>query len=255
MTISVSTNKEGATSLYVNDLLSSVDSIVWHELVIIPGDELITCYGILSGASVGLTNYKNKEWLPEGNKVSLKVYGGKTKQAYNKEAGKYQDTPVTKDELHLYSLLRQELDTHGGCRLKGFISPWVNPYYWEFSVNPVDAPRAKKINDETVSLSPIVGQGVLTDGEIDAFKATVGVAKKAYSGSYSKGETEADRLAARMSFFATQMGEICEFKGLYDLSNQIVGIRQESANMSHDKMLEVTIAQTIEFTKLILGDN
>lgn len=254
MTISVSTNKDGRTSLYVNDSLSSVDKIVWNEFVIIASDEAITCYGILSSTSVGLTNYKNKEWLPGGSKASFKVYGSKTKQSYNKDVGKYQDTPVTQDELHLFSLLKRESDTHGDCRLEGFISPWINPYYYDFAKNPADAGRAKKINDETVWLTPIVKPGILTDDEIETFKSTLGATAKKYgSGSYLKGETESERLAARLTFFTTQMAEVCEFKSLYDLSSQLVSIREGSDKLSPDQLTEGTINQTIEFLKLILG--
>jgi hypothetical protein len=253
MSIAVSTNKEGVTALYINDSLSSVDSIVWKEVVIIPSDEIITCYGILSADSIGLANYKNKEWIAEGSRASLKVHGSKTKQAWNKEAGKYLDTTVSKDELHLYSLLQQELDRHDECSLKGFISPWVNPYYWEFCSNPQDAPRAKKINDEIVSLSPVVGSTLLTRDEINTFKAAASSSKKAYSGGYSKGETESERLAARMNFFSTQMSEIFSFTTLYDLSGQIVAIKPGTESMLPEAILELTIAQTIELTKLILG--
>lgn len=256
MTISVSTNKENNTSLYINDSLSSVDTIVWNEVVILPSDESITCWGILSGSSVGLTNYKNKEWKPEGSKASLKIYGTKIKQAYNKEAGKYQDTPVHEDELHLFSLLKQISDVHGDCHLKGFISPWVNPYYYDFAKDPADAARAKKINNEIVSLSPIVGVGTLTDSEIDTFKFALGATKKAYgSNGYSKGETEAERLAARMVFFTTQLSEVCEFKNLYDLSNQLVSIREDSEKLSADKMLEQSTTLALDLVKLILGNN
>lgn len=253
MAISVSTKKDGSTSLYINDTLSSVDKIVWHELVIIASNELITCYGILSNASVGLVNYKNKEWGPENSKVSFNVYGGKTKEAYNKDAGKYQETLVSRDELQLFSLLKQVSDTHNECHLKGFISPWINPYYYDFAKDPTDALRAKKIIDDTVSLSPIVGLGILTESEIDTFKASLGAVKKYGSGNYSKGETESERLAARLAFFTAQMADACEFKSLYDLSGQLVSIREESDKLSTDQLTEKSIALTIKFLELILG--
>lgn len=255
MAISVSTNKDGATSLYINDNLSSVDRIVWEECVLFQVEDSIICWGLLSKDCVGLTNYKNKDWQPAGAKVSLKIHGGMIKQAWSKDAGKYQDAPVPRDELTLYTFLSNILVAHDDCHLKGFISPWINPYYYEFVTSQTDAPRAKKILDETVSLLPIVGEGRLTTAEVvEVGKTLQSVGKKAYGGgNYAKSETEAERLKARLDFFTAQMSEVCEFKSLYDLSQQLASIRPANKDLSTDELLDKTIIQTVEFITLIIG--
>jgi hypothetical protein len=254
MTISVSTNKDDLTSLYLNESLSSVDNIAWKEMKLIPHDEYMICFGILANGCVGLTNYKNKNWTPLDSKVSFKVHGGKTRQIWDKESSKYKDTAVTVDELHLYSLLKKVSDVHGARHLTGFISPWINPYYWDFAKNPEDTARANKINDEIVFLRPIAETDyILLENDIDTFKTLLGATKKASGGGYSKGESEYERLDARLKFFTAQMTEICEFKNLYDLSEQLASISEGSAALSPDKLVELSIAQTINFIELILG--
>lgn len=257
MTISVSTNKEGATALYVNnDSLSSVDAIVWHEAVLLHNavDQTIVCFGFLSDKSVGLINYKNKEWKAEGAKVSFKVYGGKSKRSWDKETQGMKDVVVHQDELHLYQLLEAAINTEGESSvLTGTISPWVNPYYWDFAKNPQDKHRADKIDEEIVYFKACASPTLLTSSEIESFSASTNSAKKSYSAS-TKQESEAERIKARMDFLTIQLSDACEFKSLYDLASQIVSIAEGAEQLSADKLLELSLAKSVDLISLILGN-
>ncbi|WP_377478897.1 MAG: hypothetical protein P2A85_09140 [Microcoleus anatoxicus] len=248
MSISVST-KDNFYALYLNESVVANDRIVWQELVLISNDDTITCYGVLSADSLGLVNYKDKTWYPNGKKAVLKVNGSQEKDAWDKEESKFKKIPTPKDELLLYKLLRKAVEQHPQTHFVGHISPWLNPFYWEFLEEDANSPRAHKMHDDLVRLSPCT-QTLLTQSEIDVFTASMPKAKS-YGGF--KGETESSRIKARMDFLTLQMADVAQFRDLYDLACQIVMASESSEHLTPIKILELSIAKTLELTAIILG--
>jgi hypothetical protein len=247
MSISVST-KDSFYALYLGESTVANDRIVWQEVALISNDDTITCYGVLSADSLGLVNYKDKAWYPNGKKAVLKVNGSQEKDAWDKEESKFKKIPTPKDELLLYKLLKKAIEQHPQTCFTGHISPWLNPFYWEFLQEDANSLRAQKMQDDLVCLNPCT-QTLLTQSEIDAFIASMPKAK--YGGF--KGETESSRIKARMDFMTLQMADVAQFRDLYDLASQIVMATEGSEHFTATKILELSIAKTLELTAIILG--
>lgn len=250
MAISVST-KDNFYSLYVGDSVVSTDRIVWREVALIPGDEMITCYGVLSEDSLGLVNYKDKTWYPRDKKAVFKVNGSQEKDGWDKEESRFKKVSTPQEEILLYSLLKQAVEQNSQTHFVGHISPWLNPFYWEFLKENPNSDRIKKMHETLAFLAPC-SQTLLTEKEVSAFAATTGSKFKSYGNTF-KGETEAARIKARLDFLTLQMTNATDFKDLYDLASQIVMISEGSEHFSSTKILELSIAKTLELATIILG--
>ncbi|XZN93239.1 MAG: hypothetical protein ACM65M_10620 [Microcoleus sp.] len=248
MSISVST-KDNFYVLYFGESTVANDRIAWQEVALINNGDTITCYGVLSADSVGLIKYKDKTWYPDGKKAVLKINGSQEKDGWDKEESKFKKVPTPKEELLLYDLLKQIVEQNPQTCFAGHISPWVNPFYWEFLKEDANSPRVHKMREDLVYLCPCT-QTLLTHSEIDAF--AISVSKTKSYGSF-KSETESNRIKARMDFLTLQMADVAQFRDLYDLATQIVMASEGSERFTATKILELAIAKTLELTAIILG--
>ena len=251
MTINVSINKEGNTTLYVNtDFIVSTDTIHWQELVLKVTDTEVICFGILSAECRGVSSYKEKDWKPAGKKVTYRVYA-QEKQQWDKDTSKYITIDVSKDEALLYKTLSAKAKELDGEILAGNITPWVNPFIYELdTTDSQNAAMIQKLINQLTSLTVHPGPHELTQAEIaTAFDSTF-TSKK---GTYSQPEFESERLQARYNFFRAEIEEMFEFTSLDNLAGQIIAVKSGAETATASQLLDDSIETTFELLKIVMG--
>lgn len=253
MSISVSINKEGKATVWGNpEFNTSKDVLHFKEVVLCKTDTEVTCYGILTSASVGVSCTKDKDWKPGGARVSYRVFA-KEKQQWDKEASKFVTTKVHDDEALLYKVLSDVCGRFPQQTiLTGNIVPWVNPYLWELDARDANnVELIKKLTKQLETLHEAVAPFELTEAEIATAlePATPGNKK----GTYTKPETESERLKAREIFFKEQLAELFEYKDVYDLACQIEATKANSEVRSPSELIENSVATTLKLLSIIMG--
>jgi len=251
MSINVSTNKDGQTSLYANpDFCISTDTIHWKELVLKATDTEVICFGILSAECRGVSSFKDKDWKPEGKKVTYRVYS-KEKEQWDKNTSKYIVAAVNKDEALLYKMLSAKAMEFGEKILVGNVTPWVNPFIYELdATDVVNLPMIQKLSNQCVQLDLHPEPHELTQSEINALQESTGTKK----GTYSKSETEAERLQARYTFLCSHFEEVFDdCTSLADLGSQIAAAAENAGQLAPDKLLQNSVEKTIELLKIVMG--
>jgi len=253
MAINVSINKEGNITLYVNtDFIVSTDIICWQELILKDVGTEVICYGILSSECRGVSSYKDKDWKPEGKKVTYRVYS-KDKQQWDKDTSKYITVNVSKDEALIYNRLSYKAKEFEGKILTGNITPWVNPFIYELDASDTaNLPMIQKLTNQIALLTVHTGPYELTQANLDAMIESTAFTKK---GTYSKPETEAERLQARYTFLCSQFEELFTgYDSLADLGTQISATAEGSGSLTSGQLFENSVEKTIELIKIVMGN-
>jgi hypothetical protein len=219
MTISA-TVKDDNVNLYVYyESLSNTDSVYWKEVALFRNEETITCYGILSSASVGVVNFKEKTWRPDFQIAILKFNRAK-RQQWDKDAGKFVTVEVCQDEAKLYAIFSKVEQLFSNQILTGSIKPWINPMYWDLGCEQEsEIALAEKIINSTSSLSKAQEPCRLTPSDLSAAREAAN--KKYGSGGYSKGESTADKTASNLAFLRAQFDGITKFQSIHELAQAI----------------------------------
>ncbi|MGB7708792.1 MAG: hypothetical protein WBL95_04460 [Microcoleus sp.] len=219
MTISASV-KDGTISLLVYyESLNNTDSVYFEEMVILRNEECVTCYGVLSSASVGVVNFKERTWRPDSQIVTLKFHR-KQKQQWDKDSNKFVTAAVVMDEAKIYSLLMKYGEATEGKVLCGSIKPWINPMYWELGTDSEsDIALAERFIKTVFSLTPVEFRKKLKDTDIASAREQAN--KKFGSGGYSKSENTSEKIAANLAFLRAEFNGIFEFKNVRELAEGI----------------------------------
>ena len=254
MSISVSINKEGKATVWGNpEFNTSKDVLHFKEVVLGKTDTEVTCYGILTSASVGVSCAKNKDWKPDGARITYRVFA-KEKQQWDKETSKFVATKVHDDEALLYKVLSDICDRTFPQQtiLTGKITPWVNPMLWELDATDTgNAELIKKLTKQLESLDVATAPFELTEAEIAiALEPTTYGNKK---GAYTKSETESERLKARETFFKEQLVDLFEYKDVYDLARQIEAAKAKAETINPSELIENSVATTLKLLSIIMG--
>ncbi|MEG4323070.1 MULTISPECIES: hypothetical protein [unclassified Microcoleus] len=255
MSVSVSINKEGKATIWSNpEFNTSKDVLHFKEVVLCKTDTEVTCYGILTSASVGVSCTKDKDWKPGGARVTYRVFA-KEKQQWDKETSKFVVTKVHDDEALLYKVLSDVCDRTFPQQtiLTGNIVPWVNPYLWELNAtDESNVALIKKLTKQLESLDVATAPFELTEAEIvTALEPPTYGNKK---GAYIKPETESERLKARETFFKEQLADLFEYKDVYDLACQIESTKSEAAAIPPSELTENSVMTTLKLLSIIMGD-
>lgn len=243
MTISASV-KDGAVTLTIYyESLFNMDSVYFDEMVILRNEECVTCYGILSSASVGITNFKERTWRVDSQIATLKFYRSK-KQQWDKESSKFVTVSVCMDEAKLYAVLAKYGEATEGSVLSGSIKPWINPMYWELgNDSESDIALAERFIKGVLSLSPVESPKKLKDTDIAAAREQSN--KKFGPGSYSKAETTSEKIAANLAFLKAEFSGVMEFRSLYELAEQIEACGRDTTAHDFDHAVYVRMLQII----------
>ena len=136
--------------------------------------------------------------------------------------------------------------------LTGYIVPWVNPYLWELDLTaPANIELARKLTRQLESLDVATAPFELTEAEITAALEANNYSSK--KGTYTKPETELERLSARADFLKEQLADLFEFTTLYNLAGQIEATKANSEATSPSQVIENSIQTTIELLSIIMG--
>ena len=255
MSISISINKEGKASVWGNpDFNTSKDVLHFKEVVLVATETEVTCYGVLTSNSVGVGCSKDKDWKPDGAKVTYRVFA-KEKQQWDKEAGKFVTAAVHRDENLLHKILSDVCKTFPEkAILTGNITPWINPYFWELDAgDESNLPLLQKLTSQVESLRLAIEPFELSETEIATALETSSYSGKK-GGTYAKAETESERLNARLVFFKEQLADLFEFTTLYDLAGQVEASKANSGQISPAQMTENSVATTLELLSIIAGN-
>ncbi|HBK21652.1 MAG TPA: hypothetical protein DDZ60_03835 [Planktothrix sp. UBA10369] len=252
MTINFSTNKDGISSLYVNyESLSNSDSIYWDEAVIFRDEDKITIFGIISSASRGVVSYKDRNWRPDFQECTLKIYA-KKKSQWDTASSKFITVDVGKEEAHLYLvLLTIQTTNSNNAVLRGPLNPWLNPFFWDLNLSDPASDRigeqfVKQLHQLTLHPNP----SRLSVTQIQPQEASV--KKLGGGGNWAKGETELERLIVRSQYLESQGTLIFDYKSLYDLASQIEAMKNEPT--TPDILLCRTMDTLLELIKIIMGN-
>jgi hypothetical protein len=232
MTISASL-KDGAVNLTIYyDSLMNNDMVYWKEAALFRNEETVTCYGVLSNASVGVVNFKEKAWRPDFQIAILKFNRAK-KQQWDKDAGKFVTVEVCQDEAKLYTIFSKVEQLFSSQILTGSIKPWINPMYWELGCEQEpEIALAEKIINSTYCLTKAQEPYRLTPSELSVARETAN--KKYGFGGYSKGESAAERTASNLAFLRSQFDGIIEFQSVHELAQAIEATSPSGAGDDFD---------------------
>lgn len=193
--------------------------------MILRNEECVTCYGILSSASVGVTNFKERTWRADSQIATLKFYRSK-KQQWDKESSKFTTVSVCMDEAKLYTILAEHGEATEGKVLSGSIKPWINPMYWELgSDSESDIALGERFIKCVLSLTPVEPKK-LKDTDIAAAREQSN--KKFGSGGYSKAETTSEKIAANLAFLKAEFSGIIDFRDVRELAQGIEALHPVS---------------------------
>jgi hypothetical protein len=222
MTISVS-SKDGLINLSIYyESLNITDSIHWDEVVLLRNEEAVTCFGIISSASIGLVNFKDKTWRPDFQLTKVK-FCRSNRQQWNKDTSKFETVPVCQDEAKLYQILCGFGEKSNNAVLSGPIKPWINPMYWELGCETeTDIALGERFTKSVYNLVAAKTPYRLTDAQIATAREASN--KKYGSGGYSKAEATSDKIAANLAFLKTEFEGIVDFKNVYELAQGIEGL-------------------------------
>lgn len=201
------------------DRVTVHDRIVLSEAFVAYDEEAVSFYGILSSESIGIENFKNKAWTPDGQKVLITFFKNK-RNSWNNDSKKFEDKQVEPSENYLYTFAKNVLTKIQGSCVSVVVSPYVNPQFLEDMKTPQPdetlAYWEGKVKNTIIAVAK--EQSGLSDTDAQIAKDVLstsgyGSGKKAYQ----KLETEADKLEARWEFLRFHLSSAYPINSLYEL--------------------------------------
>lgn len=227
---SAKNDKYPAKLTLVDDKIAPTDRIVFSEAYFKITSECVGIYGFLASQSIGLTNYKDKDWKPDAQEAFLFVHSSK-KQKWNDSIKKYEQVEVSASEKYLFALLSDKLkvlDPLAPVCLS--LVPYVPPMFFEL-VNEQSKPgldaatfqvQAKMLEKmiENICVLAVVSQKELGDEHRWLLEKETNGSARTWNGA--KGETESEKLEARWQFVKKHLASVGQFETVGDIAIAIV---------------------------------
>lgn len=231
-------DKYPAKLTFEDGKIAPTDRIVFLEAFFKLTDDSVTFFGFLSSQSLGLTNYKDKDWKPEGQEALLTIYKSK-KQQWNDSIKKYEQVEVSTLENYLFSLLSSKLKSLDilACICVS-LTPYVAPMFFEM-LNEQAKPgltdadfQAQARLLEKMTENTCVTALVAVDKLDDSHRQLLGKAGTTATGGSAgtwgsnKGETESEKLESRWQFVKKHLTPVGQFETIGDVAIAVVGSGQ-----------------------------
>ncbi|MCC3445782.1 MAG: hypothetical protein JGK01_29940, partial [Microcoleus sp. PH2017_03_ELD_O_A] len=197
--------------------LTVADTIAVTEMIVSLSPDSLDMTMILNASCVGIES-RDKGFKAENSKCNLSFKREK-KQQYSVEQKKYEEVAVSKDENYLFVILSDFFVKNPAVGYTGQILPWINPFFWELidQNTAASSAMAGTMKDKIFSLSPLPALNYLT--EEDKTKLVAGANQFSNNkGAYTKAESEAEKLQARLAFLKAQTSCLFEWQTLGELA-------------------------------------
>ncbi|MCC3428510.1 MAG: hypothetical protein JGK12_32570 [Microcoleus sp. PH2017_01_SCD_O_A] len=175
--------------------LTVADTIAVTEMIVSLSPDSLDMTMILNASCVGIES-RDKGFKAENSKCNLSFKREK-KQQYSVEQKKYEEVAVSKDENYLFVILSDFFVKNPAVGYTGQILPWINPFFWEL------------IDQNTAASSAMAG--TMKD---KIFSLSFSNNK----GAYTKAESEAEKLQARVAFLKAQTSCLFDWQTLGELA-------------------------------------
>ncbi|MCC3639077.1 MAG: hypothetical protein JGK13_32930 [Microcoleus sp. PH2017_37_MFU_D_B] len=173
--------------------LTVADTIAVTEMIVSLSPDSLDMTMILNASCVGIES-RDKGFKAENSKCNLSFKREK-KQQYSVEQKKYEEVAVSKDENYLFVILSDFFVKNPAVGYTGQILPWINPFFWELidQNTAASSAMAGTMKDKIFSLSN-------------------------NKGAYTKAESEAEKLQARVAFLKAQTSCLFDWQTLGELA-------------------------------------
>lgn len=203
--------------------LTVADIIGIQEMIVSNTADTIDMTMILSNSCIGIES-KDRTFKAENNKCNLSFKREK-KQQYNVDQKKYEEVEVSKDENYLFVILSDFFTKNPAVGYTGQILPWINPFFWELinQNTAASSEMAGTMRDKLFTLRPLATLSTLTEEDKNKL-TTVASYGNGSKGGYTKAESEAEKLAARLAFLKAQTSSLFEWQTIGELAVIIPGL-------------------------------
>ncbi|MCC3569532.1 MAG: hypothetical protein JGK32_30365 [Microcoleus sp. PH2017_31_RDM_U_A] len=228
--------------LDVNENLVEADTIGVKEMIAHVTPDSVDMCMILSASTTGVIT-KEKGFLPAGVKCNLSFRKDK-KQVYDQDSKKYVEAPVSKNENYLFVVLKQYFENNPATGYTGVIKPWLNPYFWKLIDKNTEQSSimAEEFKDGLFNLEPLTSNlAILTEDDKNKLTASFGSGNAYNKGAYTKAESEAEKLQARLAFLKAQTSCLFEWQTLGELALIIRADADSDIGLSTKLAIELTV--------------
>ncbi|MGL5922558.1 hypothetical protein [Chroococcidiopsis sp.] len=250
---SAKSDKYPAKLWFSDEKITPTDRIVFSEVYFKVSDDSISLCGFLSSQSIGLTNYKDKDWKPEGQEALLTIYKSK-KQQWNDSIKKFEAVDVSASESYLFNLVSAKLKTFDplACVCLSLV-PYISPMFFDIlddqtkpgldeATFQVQAKMLEKIVENTCVVAVGTTQRLTDEHRSLLNKTTASGSGNSWGGS--KSETEAEKLEARWLFIKKHLSSVGQFETIGDIA---IAITNAPDQLSRDRLCETisTLSQLL----------